>query len=93
VEILDVKAVIAVMAVGGRTAMYFDAFDPDLLRVHGDLLAADLRNTMAAGRRAAGVAVARRWLGERLVRAGESLASDASVHGVARSVQAGQHAR
>ncbi len=73
--------------------MYFEAFDPELLRLHGDLLAAELRATMAAGARSAGVAAARRWLGARLVRAGEALATDASVQRVARSARAGQQAR
>jgi hypothetical protein len=92
-KILDVKAATTTLAVRGFTAMYFEAFDPELLQVHADILVAELQETMAAGRRAGGIAGMRRWVGERLVRAGEFVASEPSIRRVARSAGTTQQAR
>jgi hypothetical protein len=70
--------------------MYFEAFDPELLRVHGDAYARNLRETMAAGRRGTILAPARRWVGGRLVDLGAALAADPAMRAGARAAHAGQ---
>ncbi len=59
--------------------MYLEALDPDLLRVHADVYAAQLTETMEAGRVPAGSGPVRRWIGAQLVRAGAALAAEPAL--------------
>ncbi len=70
--------------------MYFEAFDPVLLQVNGDAYVRALQETMAADRRMAAMAATRRWIGERLVQMGESLAADSSLRQAPNAAHAGQ---
>jgi hypothetical protein len=70
--------------------MYFEGFDTELLRVHGEAYASALEQTMAAGRRSTAVALVRRWVGERLVDLGAALAADPGLGREPRTANAGQ---
>lgn len=76
--------------------MMLEAHDPELLNVHAQAYATALEMTMRASRRTSSRGWsrgARRWIGERLVRAGEALAAEPRLSTRGRAMAGGHHTR
>lgn len=76
--------------------MMLEAHDPELLNVHAQAYATALEMTMRASRRSQDggwTRGARRWVGERLVRAGEALAAEPRLRTAGRAMVGGHDSR